>query len=125
MPKIAELKKAKLQPYKGADLDWNNFRFKDKQREQIRKQTLADGPKEKLGDPKKRKTTIAWSEKLEHKANKDVKRSRKEAKREHERALQKTDEQKEYEAETARMVQKMRQQQARKLDKEDVFEGFG
>ena len=124
MPKIAELKNTKLALYKGPVLDWDNYRYKDKQREQHRQQVLSEGPKEKIADLKKRKSTVAWSGKLEHKAGKEVKRSRKDAKREHERGTKMTEDQKEYEAETARMVQKLRAEQAKAADREGAFEGF-
>lgn len=125
MPKIAELKNSKLPAYKSPKIDWDNYRYKDNQREQHRKQLLADGPKEKVIDPKKRKSTVAWSEKLEHKASKEVKRSKKEAKREYEKGSKMSDEQKRYAAQTAQMVKELREQQAKAGDRDEVFEGFG
>ncbi|ETI25553.1 hypothetical protein G647_02326 [Cladophialophora carrionii CBS 160.54] len=124
MPKIAELKNIKLPPYKSPDVDWHNYRYKDKQRDQHRKQMLAEGPKDKPADPKKRKSTVAWSEKLERKASKEVKRSKKEAKREYERVTKMTEDQKRYEAETSDMIKQLRQQQVQAADQGDNFEGF-
>lgn len=121
-PKIAELKNVKLQPYRGPEVDWDNYRYKDKQREQHRKQLLLEGPKDKVDNFKKRKTSVAWSEKLERKATKEVKRSKREARREHDRSTKMTDEQKQYEEKTKEMIQQLRQQ--RKKDEESTFEGF-
>ncbi|EXJ57404.1 hypothetical protein A1O7_07752 [Cladophialophora yegresii CBS 114405] len=124
MPKIAELRNIKLPPYNGPDVDWLNYRYKDKQREQHRKQTLAEGPKDKAADSKKRKSTVAWSEKLERKASKEVKRSKKEAKREYERVAKMTDDQKLYEAETSDMIKQLRSEQVQAPGQGDTFEGF-
>ncbi|KAJ9615878.1 ATP-dependent rRNA helicase spb4 [Cladophialophora chaetospira] len=123
MPKIAELKHTKLSPYNSPVVDWDNYRYKDKQREQHRKQMLLEGPQEKTADPKKRNSTVAWSEKLEHKASKEVKRSKKDAKRAYERGTKLTEDEKSYEAETARMVEELRAQQAKTAEGGD-FEGF-
>ncbi|KIW23818.1 uncharacterized protein PV07_11988 [Cladophialophora immunda] len=131
MPKIAELKNTKLQPYQGPDLDWDSYGYKDKQREKHRKQMLEEGPEDDRGggketDSKKRKKgTVAWSEKLERKANKEVRRSKKEARRQHDRKAKMTEDEKQYEAETARMIEKLRRQQTKDSHQEDVFEGFG
>ncbi|KIW66028.1 hypothetical protein PV04_08237 [Phialophora macrospora] len=124
MPKIAELKNVKLPPYKSPDVGWDNYRYKDKQREQHRKKMLAEGPKDKPADQKKRKSTVAWSEKLDHKASKEVKRSKREAKREYERVTKMTEDQKRYEAETSDMIKQLRQQQAQAADQGATFEGF-
>ncbi len=124
MPKIAELKKTKLALYKTPVLDWDTYAYKDKQREQQRQQVLAEGPQEQIADVKKRKSSVAWSEKLEHKASKEVRRSRKDAKREYERGTKMTEDQKGFEAETARMVQKIRSEQAKAADRDGAFEGF-
>jgi ATP-dependent RNA helicase DDX55/SPB4 len=124
MPKIAELKNVKLPPYKSPEVDWDNYRYKDKQREQHRKQMLAEGPKSKQADLKKRKSTVAWSEKLEHKASKEVKRSKREAKREFERVTKMTEDQRRYEAETSNMIKQVRQQHVQAADQGATFEGF-
>ncbi|KIW93971.1 uncharacterized protein Z519_05286 [Cladophialophora bantiana CBS 173.52] len=132
MPKIAELKNTKLPPYQAQDVDWDKYGYKDKQREKHRKQMLEEDLKDgtiglKATASKKRKgTTVAWSEKLERKAHKEVKRSKKEAKRQHDRIAKMTEDEKAYEAETARMIQQIRRQQTKAgSNQEDVFEGFG
>jgi len=135
MPKIAELKNTKLQPYQGPGINWDTYGYKDKQREKHRKQMLQEGPNDEMAgrretDSRKRKKgTVAWSEKLERKATKEVKRSKKEARRQHDRVTKMTEDEKQYEAETARMIEQLRQQQQQRAkassSQEDVFEGFG
>merc|ERR1711939_1038503 len=81
------------------------YAYKDKQREKQRKQALLEVTKDVRSDTKldskKRATTVAWSDKVERKANKEVKRSKKAARREHERIVKMTVDEKEREAETA------------------------
>ncbi|KAK5464773.1 ATP-dependent rRNA helicase spb4 [Exophiala xenobiotica] len=129
MPKMPELKNWDRKSYQPPTVDWDAYAYKDKQREKQRKQALLEGPKDvrpdTKPDSKKRGTTVAWSEKVEHKANKEVKRSKKAARREHDRIVKMTADEKEREAETAMMVEKIRQQQQSMTnDKNEVFEGF-
>jgi ATP-dependent RNA helicase DDX55/SPB4 len=127
MPKIAELKNTKAPPYSGAvALDWDTYRYKDKQREQHRQEQLAEGPHITAPLRKRKNSTTAWSEKLEQKASREVRRSKKEARREFDRAGKMTDEQKRFAAETAQMIRQVKEQQQRPAKQdEDVFEGFG
>lgn len=124
MPKMPELKNWDRSTYRAPTVDWDDYSYKDKQREKQRKQALKEGPKDVQPLRKKREATVAWSEKLEHKASKEVKRSKKAARREHERVAKMSESEKEREAETARLVEKIRQQQLQAKD-DDVFEGFG
>ncbi|KIX03132.1 uncharacterized protein Z518_06682 [Rhinocladiella mackenziei CBS 650.93] len=128
MPKMPELKNWDRTTYGPPLIDWAHYGYKDKQREKRRKQALKAGPitaqpDEKNAIRKKRGSTVAWSEKIERRASKEVKRSKKEARREYERVAKMTESEKEHEAETARMVQQIRQQQL-KSSNDDVFEGF-
>lgn len=130
MPKMPELKNWDRNTYKTPAVNWDTFEYKDKQREKQRKQALEEGPKDfqpngKSANFKKRESTVAWSEKVEHRANREVKRSKKEARREHDRVANMTEAEKEREAETARMVQQIRQQELKAGDTNEVFEGFG
>ncbi|KAI1629987.1 ATP-dependent rRNA helicase spb4 [Exophiala viscosa] len=126
MPKMPELKTWDRSTYKARTMDWDNYSYKDKQREKQRKQELREGPKDIQPLRKKREATVAWSDKIEHKAHKEVKRSKKAAKRDYERVAKMTDSEKEREAETARMVEAIRhQQQLNAKNDDDEFEGFG
>ncbi|KAL2431420.1 ATP-dependent rRNA helicase spb4 [Exophiala dermatitidis] len=137
MPKMPELKTWDRSTYNPPTVDWDAYAYKDKQREKQRKEALkeekdamADGKKENATTTNSKKrpysSTVAWSDKLERKATKAVKRSQKEARREHERKAKLSEAEREREAETARMVEQIRAQQlAAARSKDDVFEGFG
>lgn len=128
MPKMPELRNWDKNTYTAPEVNWDAYAYKDKQHEKQRRAALeasSQQPKEDQQKPnKKRGTTLAWSEKLENKASREVKRSKKNARREHERSAKLTDAEKEHEAETARMVQQIQKQQRKPKD-DDVFEGFG
>lgn len=122
LPKMPELKTYDKSQYDAPSIDWDTYAYKDKQREKHRLEAQATEPAKK--DGRKRGTSIAWSDKLERKAGKEVKRTKKEAKREHERQANMTETEKQHEAETARMIAQIRQQQRKPQATEEVFEGF-
>lgn len=128
MPKMPELRNWDRSTYTAPEVNWETYAYKDKQHEKQRQAALEANDQQMKQDPqkanKKRGRTLAWSEKLEHKASREVKRSKKHVRREHERIAKMNDAEKEREAETARMVQQIQQQQ-RKTTADDVFEGFG
>lgn len=130
MPKMPELRNWDRSTYTAPDVNWDTYAYKDKQAEKQRQQALqAEGEETKQDPPradKKRANTLAWSEKLEHKATREVKRSKKHARREHERIAQMGDAEKEHAAETARMIKQIQQQQKQlNIDNDADFEGFG
>lgn len=127
LPKMPELKYFDKSTFQAPHLDWDEYAYKEKARERNRRQEL-ENYKTNGAPPrsdKKRTSSVAWSQKLEAKSNREVKRSQKLAKREHERVTKMTDEEKAVEAETARIVEQVRLQQlaAAREDAED-FEGF-
>lgn len=129
MPKMPELKSWDRTTYTPPEVDWDNFAYRDKQREKQRKQDLESfrngtQPEAKDNNTRKRGTTTAWSQKIEHKASKEVKRSRKEAKRQYEKATKMTETEKNHEAETQKMIQQIRKHQLTSSQKDDVFQGF-
>ena len=127
LPKMPELKNFDKSRFQAPQLDWDEYAYKDKQREKVRRQELeefkANGPPQR--SDKKRTSSVAWSQKLEAKSHREVKRSQKQAKREHDRLTKMTDEERREENETAKLVEQVRLQQlaAAKEDAED-FEGF-
>jgi len=127
MPKMPELRNWDRSTYTAPEVNWDRYAYKDKQHEKQRRAALEESNQQPKGDQlkpnKKRGITLAWSEKLETKASREVKRSKKNARRERERFAKMTDAEKEHEAETARMVQQIKKQQAQTNN--DVFEGFG
>lgn len=127
LPKMPELKTFDKSSFRAPQLDWDEYAYKDKQREKVRRQELEDykanGPPPR--SDKKRTTSVAWSQKLEAKSNREVKRSQKLAKREHDRFTKMTDEEKAIEAETSKMVEQVRLQQlAAARENAEDFEGF-
>jgi ATP-dependent RNA helicase DDX55/SPB4 len=127
LPKMPELKTFDKSSFRAPQLDWDEYEYKDKQREKVRRRELeeykANGPPTRID--RKRTTSVAWSQKLEAKSNREVKRSQKLAKREHDRFTKMTDEEKAIEAETSKMVEQVRLQQlAAARENAEDFEGF-
>ncbi|KAF2091780.1 ATP-dependent rRNA helicase SPB4 [Saccharata proteae CBS 121410] len=130
LPKMPELKAWEGDKSLGVSVDWNSYGYKDKTREQHRKEEMearakriaegvdANGVKE---GERKRKRSEAWSEKKEHKALKEVRREKKHKKKEHERWDKMTAEERKKEEELQNMIQKVR---AEVPEEEEEFEGF-
>lgn len=127
-PKMPEAKKYDRKQIDVPDVDWGSYAYKDKQRENQRKQAMELGRKEEREDSarieKKRGSTTAWSEKHEQKASREVKRTKREAKRDFERTTRMTDAERARQAETRKMVDQIRQQQLQAAGRHDQFEGF-
>ena len=130
LPKMPELKNYDRKTVPVPEVEWNKYAYKDKQREKRRKEILASDEaglgkvNEETG--KKRVRTVAWSEKLGDKADREARRSKKASKREHERRAKLTESEKQHEAETQRMIEKVREQHALStIADAEPFEGFG
>ena len=125
---MPEAKKYDYKKIELPDVDWETFVYKDKQREKHRKEGLKsdahDQNKDSSLSDKKRASSTAWSGKNERKAAREVKRTKREAKRNHLRSTKMTEDEKKHVAETQGMVAHIRQQQLRTESKEEVFEGF-
>jgi ATP-dependent RNA helicase DDX55/SPB4 len=133
MPKMPELKGWNREDHqrRRPEVDWDEYAYKDKQREKQRKDGLEDfrknGPslKPDVEGKKKRDVSVAWSANLERKADKEARRTRKQAKRAHEQSSKMTPAEKEKLAETERMVELVREQQLKLRNEQDgEFEGF-
>ena len=127
LPKMPELKNWDKSTFSDPSMDWDNYKYQDTKQEKKRLQDLEDREStehtpNQQRNPRKRKGTAAWSQKLEQKASKGVKRSRKEAHHEYERQKMMTETEKMHEAETAKMIEQVK---ARQCHAEEVFEGFG
>lgn len=127
-PKMPEARKYDRKQIEVPEVDWDSFAYQDKQREKQRKEALTSNAREERKEitrsDKKRDTTTAWSEKLEQKANREVKRTKREAKRDFERTTKMTDAERARQAETHKMIEQIRQQQLQAAGKDDEFEGF-
>ena len=127
LPKMPELKGLDIDRMLGLEIDWDGLAYKDKQRERQRLLDLEEyrdnGPKVKEG--RKRTTSEAWSANKETKAQREVKRASKLAKREHEKRARMSEEERARLEETERMVEQVRKQQAQKRSEDEAeFVGF-
>lgn len=129
-PKMPEAKSFDRTTLSLPDVDWTTFAYKDKQREKQRKAVLVPveattATVQPSTRAQKRQLPDAWSEKAERKMSREVKRTKKQAKRMHEAAQTMTEEQREQDTETRRMIEAVKVQQmkaSRELDAD--FEGF-
>jgi ATP-dependent RNA helicase DDX55/SPB4 len=127
LPKMPELKGFDKSSVPIPSVDWDTYAYKDKQREKHRKEILINGsdPDSKMKDKNKRTGTVAWSQKLAEKAERETKRSKRAARREGERQSKLTEGEKAHEAETQDMIERIRRQQVqKKFEEGEEFEGF-
>lgn len=138
LPKMPELKQFDRKTLDLPMVDWDTYAYKDKLREEKRQRESFDvhaggvesEPQAKSGKDsvqqeeavRKRNQNSAWSEKVERKSTREVKRQKRGAKREHERNSKMTEGEKDRQAETQRMIEEVKRQT--KADKENSFEGF-
>lgn len=127
-PKMPETKNYDRKQIEIPQVDWDTFAYKDKKREKQRREALLSADRIESKDltrsDKKRDSTTAWSEKLEQKANREVKRTKREAKREYERGTKMTDAERAHLAETKSMIDQIRQQQLHSDGEDGEFAGF-
>jgi ATP-dependent RNA helicase DDX55/SPB4 len=129
LPKMPELKGWDRKNYQAEEIAWENYAYKDKQREQHRKEALlqqksGDLPERENGKSAKRSSSVAWSQNLERKADKEARRVKKQARREHEKIGKMSQEERERLAETERMVAEVQRQSQANRAADDTFEGF-
>ncbi|PGH07197.1 ATP-dependent rRNA helicase SPB4 [Blastomyces parvus] len=142
LPKMPELKAFTGDRSLGVSgVDWDNYAYKDKQREKHRREEM--GARRSGGDldhdntanvngekrPLKRPAvseSIPWSQNLERKSEKERRRERKKAKREHELWEKMTEEEREKVLETERMVSALRKstKEQAQTEAQEEFEGF-
>lgn len=129
LPKMPELKGWDRKNYQVEAVDWANYAYKDKQREEHRKEALSqqksDDPSQKthqrLG---KRTSSTAWSVNLERKADRESRRERKQARREHELFNKMSQEEKASIAQTETMIAEVQRQNLGRHTAKENFEGF-
>ncbi|KAF5652668.1 ATP-dependent rRNA helicase SPB4 [Fusarium sp. NRRL 25303] len=138
MPRMPELKGWKGDKMCGLEIDWDNYAYKEKTREQARKAALEE---EKSGEKKdksdetkrKRKNNEAWSAKHEKEDERVERREKRRKRREAEATSKMTDEEKVKQMELNELIAEVRRQNrekaaaeavAAKKDKEDEFAGF-
>ncbi|RMZ82610.1 hypothetical protein DV738_g1670, partial [Chaetothyriales sp. CBS 135597] len=133
LPKMPELKSFDRSTFDAPVVDWDGYAYKDKQREKVRRDELrakvagteaSEGAGAGAVDDKakKRPASTSWSANAARKETREVKRSKRAARREHERKEKMGDEEKEFEEQTNRMIEKVRQKQLEQS--EETFNGF-
>ncbi|KAL1971287.1 hypothetical protein VTN77DRAFT_239 [Rasamsonia byssochlamydoides] len=135
LPRMPELKNFKGDPTLGVTVDWDNYAYKDKQREKHRREALKEkenAESEANGTQRTSKKrpaseSIPWSQTLEKKAQREKRREKKKARREREKWEKMTEEEKQKVRETEMMLEKVREQaqqrrSAKKAKTEDAAE---
>ena len=119
LPRMPELKKFQGDPTLGVTIDWDNYAYKDKQREKRRKEALeapSNDDEQQRAAKKRRneKNSVPWSLTLEKKSEREKRREKKRARRERTKWEKMTEEEKQRVRETEAMLEKVRQQTAEK-----------
>lgn len=136
LPRMPELRSWEGRRDLDLNVDFDNYKYKDKIREAHRQKELGSRQKRTAqNDPPLNqsrlvgdKGTNAWSQKKDQKAIRDTRRAKKHLRREMDRQAKMTSREREQEKEIEVLLEKAKEQtqlqEKRGLD-EDVFEGFG
>ncbi|KAF4977148.1 hypothetical protein FZEAL_6291 [Fusarium zealandicum] len=134
MPRMPELKTWTGDKMLGLEIDWDTYSYKDKAREQARKDALeADksGDKPDKGEEakRKRKNNEAWSAKVEKEDERVERREKRRKRREAEKMSTMTDEEKVEQVKLNELIEQVRRQTkakeaAEKQSKDNEFKGF-
>jgi ATP-dependent RNA helicase DDX55/SPB4 len=132
LPRMPETKKWEGDRNLGLTIDWDAYAYKDKAREAQRQVELITPREKKKVEHKKSKAAgeMAWSQKKEHKTEKDVRREKKLSKREVERVAKLTPEERKEEQRLQNMIEEVRQKvkadeaKAAAEEAENDFNGF-
>lgn len=129
LPKMPELKKWEGDKSLGVDMDWNAYAYKDKKREDMRKQAVTEKNEVPITDdmaalsPKKKQPKRAWSDKLDARDEREMRRSKKRTKRDWEKWEKMTPVEREKQRELDRLIDEVKARKAEE-DKLGTFEGF-
>ncbi|CAF9923617.1 MAG: ATP-dependent rRNA helicase spb4 [Alectoria fallacina] len=129
LPKMPELKKWEGDKSLGVDMDWNVYAYKDRKREDVRKQAIAEKNEasttaDMISLPhKKKQLKRAWSDKLDARDERETRRSKKRTKRDRERWEKMTPAEREKQRELDSMIEEVKARKAEE-DKFGTFEGF-
>lgn len=129
LPKMPELRKWEGDKSLGVDVDWNAYAYKDRKREDTRKQALAEEKDVSMPaatvplPPEKKQLKRAWSNKLDARDERDVRRSKRRTKRDWEKWEKMTPAEREKQRQLERMIDEVKANKAEE-DKLGTFEGF-
>ncbi|KAI9934308.1 hypothetical protein ASPWEDRAFT_107637 [Aspergillus wentii DTO 134E9] len=140
LPKMPELRNFEGDKTLGVDIDWNNYKYEDKQREKRRKEALleAAAAPEQTSNKRPASESVAWSNNVDSKNKKMKRREAKKTRQDMHRWEKMTDEEKQKARETEQMVEEIRAkneeqrrlrkaakaEEAKGSAKEEEFEGF-
>jgi ATP-dependent RNA helicase DDX55/SPB4 len=136
LPRMPELKNFTGDKNLGVGIDWDNYAYKDRQREKNRQSLLSDSRSNlnNTHQPSKKRAaseSIPWSQNVDKKNEREKRRERKRARKERERWEKLTDEEKQKFRETEEMLDQVREVQRRNgptgannEESEEEFQGF-
>jgi ATP-dependent RNA helicase DDX55/SPB4 len=131
LPKMPEAKHWQGDTYLGQDVDWDNYKYKDKAREKARREALeaeVSGEAAVTRDQvkKKRKNNESWSGKHEKEGLRDARRDKRQRKKKADIVSKMSDAEKAKQMELDELIQEVRRQNLAKAAKKpaDEFEGF-
>ncbi|KAF4232126.1 hypothetical protein CNMCM6805_010177 [Aspergillus fumigatiaffinis] len=112
LPKMPELRNFTGDKTLGVSLDWDNYTYKDKQREKRRKELLQEaaesGATQSTSNKRRASESVAWSQQAESKNKKLKRREQKKSKQDKVRWEKMTEEEKQKVLETEKMVEELR-----------------
>ena len=129
LPKMPELKNWEGDRSLGMDIDWPAYAYKDQKREDMRKRTLVeDNEVSNPADmaplpPEKKQLKRAWSNKLDARDEREMRRSKKRTKRDREKWEKMTPAEREKQLELERLIDEVKARNAED-DRFGTFEGF-
>lgn len=130
LPRMPELRNWDGDKMLGVEMDWDEFTYKDKAREQARREAMTadksgETAKKAVDAKRKRKNNEAWSGKQEQEEHRTERREKRHKKTEAKKLATMTDDEKVKQAELNDLIQRVREENLAKAAKEDdEFEGF-
>ncbi len=113
LPKMPELRQWNGDKSLGVKLDWSDYAYKDKRREAMRREAIMNPQKTPLtkadsAQQKDKKHKRAWSDKLDARDEREVRRTKKHKKRDHEKWQHMTPVEREKQLELERMIDEVK-----------------
>ena len=128
LPKMSELKDWNGDRSLDINLDWTNYAYKDKKREEMRQAAVPNQPGTPILAnsthlPEQKKLKRAWSNKLDAREERELRRTKKHKKRDLERRERMTPSEREKQLELEHMIEEVRARNLKGHESEE-FEGF-
>ena len=131
LPKMPEIKNWEGDKSLGVDTDWNVYTYKDKKREEARKQALVEkNDISVVADmahptPEKKQLKRAWSDKLDARDEREMRRNKKRTKRDWEKWEKMSPAEREKQRELESLIEEVKARKAEDDKLGGTFEGFG